>query len=103
MSAPIHEQGSGVVRLHPLVGRINRVRGYMEARGFRVGRGTYDPDGANLATVDIDSLDAQEINGVWTAYDRSDSREAVWAIIVTAREALKRFAPSEPSSPTGST
>jgi hypothetical protein len=49
----------------------------------------------NLATVDIDRLDAQEITAAWTAYDRSDSREAVWAIIVTAREALKRFAPNE--------
>jgi hypothetical protein len=48
----------------------------------------------NLATVDIDRLDAQEITAAWTAYDRSDSREAVWAIIVTAREALKRFAPN---------
>ena len=31
-----------------MVGRIKRVRGYMEARGFRVGRGTYDLDGMNL-------------------------------------------------------
>lgn len=71
--------------------RLDRVRSYMEARGFRVGSGSCDPDGANLATVDIDRLDAQEINGAWTAYDRTDSREAVWAIIMTAREALKRF------------
>lgn len=84
-----------------MVGRINRVRGYMEARGFRVGRGTYDLDGMNLETVDIDRLDAQEINGAWTAYDRSDSREAVWAMIATAREAIKRFAPNESSSGTG--
>lgn len=81
--------------IHTLVRRINRVRGYMEARGFRVGQGTYDPDGRNLATVDIDRLDAQEINGAWTAYDRSNSREAAWAMIVTARKALKRFATND--------
>lgn len=85
------QEGSHLQRM---VRRINRVRGYMEARGFRVGRGTYDPEGMNLATVDIDRLDAQQINGAWTAYDSSDSREAVWAMIVTAREALKRFAPN---------
>lgn len=77
-----------------MVRRIDRVRGYMEERGFRVGRGTYDPAGMNLATVDIDREDTPEMNGAWTAYDRSDGREAVWAIIVTAREALKRFAPN---------
>jgi hypothetical protein len=52
-------------------------------------------DGMNLATVDIDREDTPEMNGAWTAYDRSDGREAVWAIIVTAREALKRFAPND--------
>lgn len=93
MNSPETQSRHSVQRM---VRRMNRVRGYMEARGFRVGRGTYDPDGINLATVDIDRLDAQETNGAWTAYERSDSREAVWAIIVTAREALKRFAPNAP-------
>lgn len=82
------------VRVQRVDRRINRVRRYMEVRGFRVGRGTYDPDGRNLATVDMDREDTPEINGAWTAYDRSDGRDAVWAIIVTARDALHRFAPN---------
>lgn len=80
---------------HAVVGRINRVRGYMEARGFRVGRGTWINGTETLPTVDIDRLDTPEINGAWECYLRGDGRSEVWAMIDAAREALKRFAQND--------
>ena len=78
--------------------RYDRVRRYMESLGFRVSAGTCGAD-SNLATVDIDRLDAQEINGAWAAYERGNAREKVWAIIAAARDALSKFAvkPEKPA------
>ena len=71
--------------------RINRVREYMEARGFRVSRGTWVNGTEILPTVDIDRLDTPEINGAWECYLYGDKRLEVWAMIFAAREALRRF------------